>query len=206
MVDILVQAFVALVVAVDPIGVAALFTGLTTSITVAQRRVIAWRGIGIAAAVLVAFALLGGWLLETLAVGIPAFRVAGGILLFLLAIDMVFARHTGLSATTASEEAEAEQKSDISVFPLAIPLIAGPGTITSVVLMMQRADGDLATEAGIIAMLGLVLGLTLVALLMSATIMRILGVTGTNVVGRVSGIILAALAAQFVIDGLQGAF
>lgn len=204
--DILVQAFVTLAVAVDPIGVAALFAGLTPSLTAARRRIVAWRGIAIAAGVLVAFALVGGWLLETLAVGIPAFRVAGGILLFLLAIDMVFARHTGLNATTASEEAEAEQKSDISVFPLAIPLIAGPGTITSVVLMMQRADGDLATEAGVIAMLGLVLGLTLVSLLMSATIMRILGVTGTNVVGRVSGIILAALAAQFVIDGVRGAF
>lgn len=204
--DILAQAFITLAITIDPIGVAALFTGLTPGVDFAHRRTIALRGTIIAGIVLVAFALLGSLLLRTLGVGIPAFRIAGGVLLFMLAIDMVFVRHSGLRATTASEEAEAERKSDISVFPLAIPLLAGPGAITSMVLLMQRAGGDLAMQSGILLVLGVVLGLTLAALLMAATIMRMLGVTGTNVVSRVSGIILAALAAQFVIDGWQGAF
>lgn len=122
--DILIQAFITLAVTVDPVSVAALFGGLTPGADAARRRAIAWRGTCIAGAVLVAFALLGNGLLDALDVGIPAFRIAGGILLLLLAIDMVFVRHSGLRATTASEAAEAEHKTDISVFQLAIPLIA----------------------------------------------------------------------------------
>jgi multiple antibiotic resistance protein len=164
------------------------------------------RGTALAAGVLVVFALLGDSLLAALNIGLPAFRIAGGALLFLLAIDMVFARHSGVRAPTLREQAEAEHKKDISVFPLAIPLIAGPGAITTVLLTAGGRHESLAATGALLAMLGVVLGLTLVSLLLSARIMRLLGETGANVVSRVLGIVLAALAVQFILDGLQASF
>ncbi|MFQ6022934.1 MAG: MarC family protein, partial [Acidiferrobacterales bacterium] len=153
--------------------------------------------------VLVAFALGGEYLLSALGIGLPAFRIAGGILLLLLAVDMVFARHTGLSGMTANEDEEARQREDVSIFPLAVPLIAGPGAMASAVLVMGQAQSSLSGQMVVLAMLALVLGLTLLSLLAAGYIMRFFGVTGVSVITRVAGIVLAALAAQYLLDGLR---
>lgn len=206
MAETLIQAFVALFVTLDPIGQVPIFGALTHGDSRRAQRRTAARGVALAALVLYAFAFGGTAILDWLGVGLPAFRIAGGILLLLLAVDMLFARHSGLRATTASEEQEAEERPDISVFPLAIPLIAGPGAMTTVVLMMGRSSGDPWAIAGVLAVLGLVLGLVLLALLLAGPINALLGITGANVITRVLGIVLAALAVQFVLDGLRTAF
>ncbi len=203
MTEILTTAFVTFVVTVDPVGVAPLFVGLTGSASAAERRRLAVRGVVIGSGILIVFALVGEPLLSALGIGLPAFRIAGGILLLLLAVDMVMARQSGLRAMTPGEDAETHSRSDIAVFPLGIPLIAGPGAITSVVLLVGQARGDIATQVAIIGVLVAVLILTLVCLLLAGHLMRLLGVTGINVVSRVSGIIVAALAVQFMIDGIR---
>ena len=200
--ETVIATFVTFVVVVDPISTAPLFAALTAEASASERRRIALRGVAIATGVLIAFALGGEWLLAALGIGLPAFRIAGGILLLLLAIDMVMARQSGLRATTPGEEAEGSQRADVSVFPLAIPLIAGPGALTRVVLLMGQAAGDFEAQAVIIAVLVAVLVVTLACLLLVTQVMRLLGVTGINVVTRVFGIITAALAVQFIVDGL----
>lgn len=198
----LVNAFVVLFIVIDPIGVAWLFAVLArTSPPAAQRRM-AVRGVGLATLILVGFFFVGDWLLNALGISLPAFRIAGGILLFLLAIDMVFARQSGLRSTTSREQQEAAHREDVSVFPLAFPLIAGPGALTTVLLMTGNASGGVEF-LGMLAVLLLVLALALGALLMAATIVRVLGETGANVISRLLGLILAALAVQFVLDGLR---
>lgn len=205
MFELLLDTFLVLFVVIDPIGLAPMFAALTQGESDSWRRRMAVRGTVIAALVLIVFALLGDRLLAALNIGLPAFRIAGGVLLLLLAIDMVFARHSGVRAPTLREQAEAEHKKDISVFPLAIPLIAGPGAITTVLLTAGRNE-SLAATGALLAMLAVVLGLTLVSLLLSTRIVRLLGETGANVVSRVLGIVLAALAVQFMLDGLQASF
>ncbi len=200
--ETVIATFVTFVVVVDPISTAPLFAALTAEASASERRRIALRGVAIATGVLIGFALGGEWLLAALGIGLPAFRIAGGILLLLLAIDMVMARQSGLRATTPGEEAESSQRADVSVFPLAIPLIAGPGALTMVVLLMGQAAGELGAQAVIIAVLVAVLVVTLACLLLVTQVMRLLGVTGINVVTRVFGIITAALAVQFIVDGL----
>jgi multiple antibiotic resistance protein len=194
-------SFVTLLVIVDPVGSAAIFATLTRGAPEALRWRIAWRGTVIAGTLILAFAFGGAALLGAMGITLPAFRIAGGILLFLLAIDMVFARPSGIRNPTAPEEKEAEHRADISVFPLAFPLLAGPGALTSIVLLMGRAASPLAA-AGVIAALLAVMALTLLLLRAAPQVMRLLGVTGANVVSRVLGIILAALAAQLVLDGI----
>jgi len=202
MTETLIAAFVTFFVVVDPIGVAPMFAALTPDNTVEERRAIALKGTAIGGGVLLFFALVGEPFLGALGIGLPAFRIAGGILLLLLAIDMVMARQSGLRATTRGEEAESSQRADVSVFPLAIPLIAGPGALTMVVLLMGQAAGDLGAQAVIIGVLVAVLVVTLACLMLVTQVMRLLGVTGINVVTRVFGIITAALAVQFIVDGL----
>ena len=197
----LISAFVTLFVVVDPVGVAVVTGGLTHGLSAELRHSVAWRGVAIAAAILIAFAFGGEWLLRALGITLPALRVAGGVLLFLLSIDMVFARPSGIRNPTGPEQAEANQRNDIAVFPLAFPLLAGPGALTSVVLLMARAR-DSTGIAVVIGALVAVLALAMLALYFAGRVTGILGVTGANVVGRVSGVILAALAAQFVLDGL----
>lgn len=148
----------------------------------------------------------GDFVLRALGVSISAFRIAGGILLFLVAIDMLFAHGTVLRRTTGPEEAEAEHKQDISVFPLAIPLIAGPGAMTSIVLLMGRAGDDSLLQLAVLVVLITVLLVLLAVLLIAARVVTLLGVTGINVITRVLGIILAALAVQFILDGVTEAF
>lgn len=198
-------SFVTFFVVVDPIGVAATFAALSHGLSPADTRRSALRGTALAAGILVVFFFIGNALLDLLGIGVDAFRIAGGALLFLLAIDMVFARRSGLRSTTAREQAEAEIRADISVFPLAFPLIAGPGAQTTVILMSAASPAFTAR----VLMLGvvlLVLLITVVALLLAARIMDALGETGANVISRLLGLILAALAVQYVIDGVRGAF
>jgi len=199
--DLFLDSLIVMLVVVDPIGLTPIFAALTHGESTATRRKMAVRGTLIAAVILVVFTLAGDRLLSLLGIGMPAFQIAGGVLLFLLAVDMVFARHSGLRSTTEREQKEAETKKDISVFPLAIPLIAGPGALTTVLLMVGDQGSDPAVLASVLGVLLVVLTITLMALLLSERIMAILGETGTNVISRVLGVILAALAVQFVLDG-----
>ena len=128
--------------------------------------------------------------------------MAGGLLLLLLSIDMVFARQSGIRSTTDAETEEAEDSTDVAVFPLAIPLIAGPGAMTSIILLMGQTKGDFILQTIVIALMLFVLGLCLLALLFAVRVMERLGVTGINVIGRVFGVVLAALAVQYILDGL----
>jgi multiple antibiotic resistance protein len=159
-----------------------------------------------AAAILTLFSIAGNHLLPLLGITLPALQISGGILLLLLSVEMVFARQSGLRSTTDAEKSEAQHKNDVTIFPLAVPLIAGPGAITSSVMLMERASGHVEMQAVVIALMLGVLALTYIAFLAASRLMGLLGVTGINVIGRTLGIILAALAVQFMIEGLQGAF
>ena len=202
--DAALSAFVTLFIVLDPPGMGPIFAALTRGETEAHRRHLAVRGTVLAAAILVAFAFVGEWFLRMLGISLDSFRIAGGILLFLVAMDMLFAHDTPLRRTTAREDEEASQRHDTSVFPLAIPLIAGPGAMTTIVLLMGRAEGDPLHQSVVLAVLLVVLILLLATLLAAARVVRLLGVTGTNVITRVLGLVLAALAVQFVVDGIHG--
>ncbi|MGE3481331.1 MAG: MarC family protein [Gammaproteobacteria bacterium] len=199
--DLLLGTFVVLLVVIDPIGLAPLFVALARNQTRAQQRRTAVQSILFATGMLLVFFFIGDALLRTLGIGMPAFRIAGGALLFLLAIDMVFARHSGLRSTTAREQEEAVTRSDIAVFPLAFPLIAGPGSLTTV-LLMASSWGSRTEFFGMLAVLLSVLLLALLSLLAAPSLMRLLGETGANVVSRLLGLILAALAVQYILDGI----
>ena len=160
------------------------------------------RGTLIAAIVLVTFALVGELLLAGLGISLAALRTAGGILLLLIGIEMVFARSSGGTSTTDEEEQEAVSKQDISVFPLATPLIAGPGAMGAAILLMANAEGDLTHQATVVASLLAILLLTLAALLLASKIQQLLGVTGMHVISRIFGVLLSALAVQFMFDGI----
>lgn len=160
------------------------------------------KGVLVATAILLAIALFGNDLLRWLGVTLPALRIAGGILLFIISLDMVFARHSGITSTTEEETEETETRSDISIFPLATPLIAGPGAMGATILRIADAGNDIALESLVIATLLAVMAITYVLLVTAAAISRKLGVTGLDVTTRVMGVMLAALAVQFVIDGV----
>jgi multiple antibiotic resistance protein len=203
MFEIAAVAFTTLFVTISPIEAAAMFAAITPGGTAAHRRSMAIRGSLIAGGILLAFALFGESLLSTLGISLAALRTAGGILLLLIGIDMVFARSSGGTSTTDEETQEAEQKQDISVFPLATPLIAGPGAMGAVILLMANAEGDWKSQATVIACLLVVLLMTFVALLGATFIQKLLGVTGLQVISRIMGVLLSALAVQFVFDGVR---
>lgn len=205
MLELALNTFVVFFVVIDPIGMAPIFVGLTHAEGPEQRRQAAIRGTVLAAVILLVFFFVGDLLLAALGIGVPAFRVAGGVFLFLLAVDMVFARQSGLRSTTPGERREAEQREDISVFPLAFPLVAGPGALTTVLLLASSRAEWTASLLVLAVMLG-VLGLLLVSLLLADRVVAVLGQTGANVVSRLLGLVLAALAAQYVIDGIRAAF
>jgi multiple antibiotic resistance protein len=195
---------VALLVIIDPAGTAMAFIAMTPRETAQQRAQLAVRACAIAFAVLALFGLAGEELLLALGIGLPAMKVAGGVLLFLTAADMVTAR--GALRTSHQEREEAARSSeDISVFPLAIPLIAGPGAMTTMVLLHSQAHGGVAAIAAIQVALVLAIAATLVTLLAARHVVRLLGQTGSNVIGRVFGVLLAALAAQIALDGVREA-
>lgn len=181
-----------------------MFAALTRGGDPKYRRHMAIKASLLSTGILLVFAFIGSPLLRSLGISIPAFKIAGGVLLFLVAIDMIFARQSGLRSATIREQDEARFKADISVFPVAFPLIAGPGALTTVILL-TAGQNSLWHYGAIVAILMLVLLITLGALLISGAIMRLLGVTGSNVVDRLLGVILAAMAVQFVLDGIHGA-
>ncbi len=161
------------------------------------------RGTMIAAGILVGFALVGEHLLTGLGISLAALRISGGILLLLIGIEKVFARSSSGTSTNKEEEREAETKQDISVFPLATPLLAGPGSIGATILLMANAGGNPTHQAIIIASLLAILLLTLGTLLSAGQLQKYLGVTGMHVVGRVMGVLMSALAVQFILDGIR---
>ncbi|MBM3506343.1 MAG: MarC family protein [Alphaproteobacteria bacterium] len=199
-------ALVTFLVVIDPPGMAPVFAALTEHHTPQERRAIALRGTVIAGGVLLSFGLAGEPVLRALGISLPAFRIAGGVLLLLLAIDMVMARQSGLRSTTPPENAETGVREDVSVFPLAIPLIAGPGAMTSMVLHVSAARGDFVLQGAILGLMLLVLASTFACFLIANRIMKLLGVTGVNVVSRVMGILLAAMSIQFMVDGIVQAW
>ncbi len=201
-----ISMFISLFVVIDPIGLAPMFGAITRGGGQLHRRRMAVKGTILATAILLVFAVIGDWLLSTLGISFPSFKIAGGILLFLIAIDMVFARQSGGRSATEREEEEGKTKEDVSVFPLAFPLIAGPGALATVLIMVSEAHGKILMYIGIIVIVLLVLAITLGCLLLTNRLMKLLGETGANVVGRLFGVILAALAVQFVVDGIRAGF
>ena len=199
-----VVAFTTFFATIGPVSIAMIFAAMTHGSTPADKRSMAIRGCVIAAIILGSFALAGESLLAALGISLAALKVSAGILLLLIAIDMVFARESGVSSTTEEENIEARQKEDISVFPLATPLIAGPGSMGAAILLMASTENDLTSKGIVIAALLSVLLITLVLLLLANKVQRLLGVTGMQVISRVFGVLLSALAVQFMFNGLAG--
>lgn len=195
----LISAFVTLFVVIDPIGLTPVFIALTPGMTVQQRQAIAVRATVIAAGLLFLFAFLGEQVLGFIGISMPAFRIAGGILLFLTALDMLFERRT----KRREDKADVDDVPDPSVFPIAIPLIAGPGAIASIILLVGQADGAVGM-ASVLSVMVAVLVIVFVLFLSASLIERALGKTGIVVVTRLLGMLLAALSVQFVLDGIRG--
>ena len=195
-----INAFVALFVIIDPVGLTPVFLALTQGHSDAERRAIGRRAILVSFAVLTVFGLMGEAVLHFVGISMPAFRIAGGILLLLTALDMLFERRTKRRDHTAEEE----ERPDPSVFPLAIPLLAGPGAITTTILLVGEAGGAIEVT-GVFICVALVLAVVALFFRSAGLMERLLGRTGTTVVTRLLGMLLAALAVQFVLDGLRGA-
>ena len=198
----LVSAFVTLVIVLDPIGLAPTFIAITHGLPRDARRQVAIRACAIAAGILAGAALIGDVLLSTLGISLAAFRIAGGLLLFSIASEMVFGLRIERQSKTA-EQALEEHVRNIAAFPLAIPLMAGPGAITATVLLAGRASGQPALLAGLIGVVVLVVALCLFVFLAATRIEKLLGITGNVVLSRLLGVLLAALAVQFVVDGVR---
>ncbi len=202
--DTLINAFTTLLVTVDPPGLAPLFLGLTMGMSRAERRQVALRGSLIAFGILAAFALFGASVLGVLGISIGAFRIAGGLLLFWIAFEMVFEKRQDRKEKTTEVSITEDHIRNIAVFPLALPLIAGPGAISATILLA----GSLQTSfdrAQLIGVIAINLLLLFVALLIAERLDRLLGMTGRAILTRLLGVILAALAAQFVVDGAKAA-
>ena len=201
MIELFVSSFITFFVVIDPPGCAPIFAGLTAGATPEHRRAMAIRAVFVAAVILLVFALVGEPLLHGLGIELASFRIAGGIMLFLIALEMVFERRTQRREDRAAK-VTAEEADDVSIFPMAMPMIAGPGSIATVMLLVSRADGLERTGIVLAAMAANLL-LMLIALLAAAPLMRILGAKIEAVITRLLGVLLAALAVQFVIDGIQ---
>lgn len=202
MIELFTTAFITLAVIIDPPGCAPIFASLTSGTDQAHRRKMAIRSTAVAWCILVFFALLGEPLLATLGISLSAFRLAGGIMLFIIALEMVFEKRTERREERAKEIEGTPEAEDISVFPMAIPMIAGPGSIASIMLLSARASG---TIEGLIVLgaMTAVIALTLIALLLAGPLMKLIGAKLEAMITRILGVILAALAAQFVLDGLE---
>lgn len=202
MIETAVVAFTTLFATIGPLDVGPVFAAMTPAAEPADRRRMAMRGTAIATGILLLFALAGEVMLASLGISLAALRVAGGILLLLIAIDMVFARPSGSTSTTEEEAREAVGRSDVTVFPLATPLIAGPGAMGAIILLMAETGGDVLLQGLVLLMLLAVMLITLLALLLAAQLQRYLGLTGLHVISRIFGVLLAALAVQFMFDGI----
>jgi multiple antibiotic resistance protein len=209
MIELFVSSLITFFVVIDPPGCAPIYAGLTTGASNLQRRAMAIRAVGIAAAILVVFALFGQALLKALGISLDSFRIAGGIMLFLIALEMVFEKRTQRREDRAQKiietHTEMHEVEDVSTFPMAMPMIAGPGSIASVMLLMSQV-GDWTARAVVLGALATILALTLAALLAAGPLMKLLGARIEAVITRLLGVLLAALAAQFVIDGVRASF
>ena len=200
----LLQVFWSLFIIIDPVAVVPMFLLLTKGDTPEHKKHVALRATFIASGILFVFAILGDGLLKVLSISEPAFRIAGGLLLLFAAIDMVVVKDSGIRSTTQDENKEAVKKPDISVFPLAIPLIAGPGAMTALVMHMRAEESaGFLMQGLILVILFFVLLINYICLRCADGLAKILGVTGTNVITRVFGIILAAMAIQFILNGIK---
>ena len=207
MLEQVIKFFVVFFVVVEPVSLAPVFAGLTEGASDAYKRKMSLKAALVAAGILLLFALTGAAFLRIMGISIDAFRIFGGLLLFLMALEMVFARESG-TRTSSDEQAESKRRADISVFPLAFPLLAGPGALTTILLWFGPV---LVTEqpvlfSGLIAAAFAVMVASLLMMRLAGPIMRVMGVTGANVTNRLLGVVLGALAVQFVLDGVRAAF
>ena len=203
--ELFLSAFVTLFVVIDPPGCAPIYAGLTKGATPQQARSMALRATWIASIILLIFALFGQELLGALHIELNSFRIAGGLMLFFIAFDMVFEKRTERREQRAEKVAATPEIEDVSVFPMAMPMLAGPGAIAAVMLLMNEAEGW-PEKIEVLAALGAVLAITAAALIAAGPLIRLLGDKVEAVITRLLGVLLAALAAQYVIDGLKGSF
>ena len=205
MIELFLSAFITFFVVIDPPGCAPIYASLTMDAGKAQRRSMAIRAVVVSTLILLVFGLFGEQLLAALGISLDSFRIAGGIMLFLIALEMVFEKRTERREARAQEVIEDPEVEDVSVFPMAMPMIAGPGSIATLMLLMNENEG-LEGSLVIFGALGAVLALTLLGLLAAGPLMKLLGGKVEAVITRILGVLLAALAAQFVIDGLRASF
>jgi multiple antibiotic resistance protein len=203
--ELFLSAFVTLFVVIDPPGCAPIYAGLTKGATPQQARSMALRATAIASIILLIFALFGQELLAALHIELNSFRIAGGLMLFFIAFDMVFEKRTQRREERAEKIAQTPEIEDVSVFPMAMPMLAGPGAIAAIMLLMNEAEG-LAQSLEVLGALAAVLIITAAALVAAGPLIRLLGDKVEAVITRLLGVLLAALAAQYVIDGLKGSF
>jgi len=201
----LLKFFIVFFVVVEPISLIPVFAGLTEGGSTRYKQKMAFKASIISFGICVLFALVGSKFLQIMGIALSSFRLAGGTLLFLISLEMVFARESG-SKTTTPEQEECAKRADVSVFPLAFPFIAGPGALATILLTAGEVGGNPILFAGFLAVVALVLVICWGVMLATPTLMRVLGVTGANVVNRLSGVVLAALAVQFIVDGIRGSF
>ncbi len=201
-IDFIKSAFITLFVAIDPPGLATIFLGLTSAMSAITRKKTAYQAVIIAFSILAASAIGGQALLNALSISIPAFKIAGGLLLFYIAAEMVFEHRTPRKSEAAETTIVEDAPSNIAAFPLAIPLMAGPGAITATILLASNAEGNVLNLVALILVIGIIIGSCLLTFLMAGTINRLLGVTGRVVLSRLLGVLLAAMAVQIVGDGV----
>jgi len=201
----LVKFFVVFFVVVEPVSLIPVFAGLTQGASTGYKRKMAGKAAAISLGICVLFALVGARFLELMGISLSSFRIAGGVLLFLIALEMVFARPSGTRTTTPEEE-ECRKRDDISVFPLAFPFIAGPGALATILLTVAEVSGKPLLFAGFLVVVALVLITCWAIMLATPRLITVLGVTGANVINRLSGVVLAALAVQFIVEGIRGSF
>jgi len=209
MLEQLLKFFVVFLVVVDPLSLIPVFAGLTGNASRGYQRKMACKSSLIALAICVAFALVGAKFLEVMGISLNAFRIAGGTLLFLIALEMVFGRPSGTRAATAPPiegQAHAHAREDVSVFPLAFPFIAGPGSLAIILLSAGEASGKPLMFLGLLAVMSCVIAVCWIAMMATPRLMTVFGATGANVANRLSGVVLAALAVQFIVDGIRGSF
>jgi multiple antibiotic resistance protein len=197
--------FVVFFVVVEPISLIPLFAGLTEGATDSYQKHMAGKAAALALGICVLFAIAGAKFLDVMGISLSSFRIAGGTLLFLISLEMVFAHPSGTRSTSPERE-EALKREDISVFPLAFPFIAGPGALATILLTAGETWGKPVLFAGFLGVVAAVLVICWCLMLAAPRLMKVLGVTGANVMSRLSGVVLAALAVQFIIDGIRGSF
>lgn len=205
MIELFISAFITFFVVIDPPGCAPIYASLTGDAPPRDRRIMAFRAIIVASIILAIFAAFGEQLLGALGISLDSFRIAGGIMLFIIALEMVFEKRTQRREGRAQDIIDQPEIEDVSIFPMAMPMIAGPGSIAAIMLLMSQNEG-LERSLVIVGAMGLVLLLTLIGLLLAGPLMRVLGHKVEQVITRVLGVLLGALAVQFVVDGLKGSF